>query len=82
MRRFFCDTQDGHKLAVSQSYAKNMGLYGQRIGCLSVVCDNPQEARAVESQLKAIARPSYSNPPLHGRFVLLLPILCRIASGS
>ena len=31
---------DGHRLAVSQSYAKNMGLYGQRVGCLSVVCDN------------------------------------------
>ncbi len=31
---------DGHRLAVSQSYAKNMGLYGQRVGCLSIVCDN------------------------------------------
>ena len=58
--------QDGHNVGLSQSYAKNMGLYGQRIGCLSIVCDNPQEAVAVESQLKAIARPTYSNPPLHG----------------
>ena len=61
-----CFSQDGHKLGLGQSYAKNMGLYGQRIGCLSIVCDNPTEAVAVESQLKSIARPTYSNPPLHG----------------
>ncbi|KAG2496504.1 hypothetical protein HYH03_005329 [Edaphochlamys debaryana] len=61
---------DGHRLAVSQSYAKNMGLYGQRVGCLSVVCDNQRDASAVESQLKAIARPMYSNPPLHGALLV------------
>lgn len=42
---------DGHRVALSQSYAKNMGLYGQRIGALSIVCDNPKEAAAVESQV-------------------------------
>jgi hypothetical protein len=26
--------QDGHHIGISQSYAKNMGLYGQRVGCL------------------------------------------------
>lgn len=26
--------EDGHLIGVSQSYAKNMGLYGQRVGCL------------------------------------------------
>lgn len=61
---------DGHRIACSQSYAKNMGLYGQRVGCLSVVCDTAQEAAAVESQLKAIARPMYSNPPLHGALMV------------
>lgn len=35
-----------------QSYAKNMGLYGQRVGCFSIVCDSPAEAKAVESQMK------------------------------
>mmetsp|Transcript_36322 Transcript_36322/g.92812 ORF Transcript_36322/g.92812 Transcript_36322/m.92812 type:complete len:430 (-) Transcript_36322:886-2175(-) len=62
--------KDGHQIALSQSYAKNMGLYGQRIGCLSVVCENPAEASAVESQLKSIARPTYSNPPLHGALIV------------
>ena len=30
--RIFLD--DGHLIGCAQSYAKNMGLYGQRIGCL------------------------------------------------
>ncbi|EFJ33874.1 hypothetical protein SELMODRAFT_83150 [Selaginella moellendorffii] len=58
--------EDGHQLACAQSFAKNMGLYGQRVGCLSVVCDNSQQAVNVKSQLQQIARPMYSNPPLHG----------------
>ncbi|MEW5296942.1 MAG: hypothetical protein WDW38_007303 [Sanguina aurantia] len=61
---------DGHSLACSQSYAKNLGLYGQRIGCLSIVCDNPKEAAAVESQIKFVARPMYSNPPMHGAMIV------------
>lgn len=26
--------EDGHLIGCAQSYAKNMGLYGQRVGCL------------------------------------------------
>lgn len=37
---------------VSQSYAKNLGLYGQRIGAFSMICDNKDEAARVESQMK------------------------------
>eukprot|EP00897_Mesotaenium_endlicherianum_P010284 jgi/Mesen1/9284/ME000060S08717 len=62
--------KDGHQVACAQSFAKNMGLYGQRIGCLSVVCNDPQEAGAVKSQLQQIARPMYSNPPLHGALLV------------
>ena len=43
---------DGHALGCSQSYAKNMGLYGQRIGCFSIVTKDPKEAVKVESQMK------------------------------
>lgn len=60
---------EGHRLATSQSYAKNMGLYGQRIGCLSVVCADGDEAARAESQLKRIARAAYSSPPIHGAFL-------------
>ena len=44
--------EDGHTLGCSQSYAKNMGLYGQRIGCFSIVTEDPKEAVKVESQMK------------------------------
>ncbi|KAK9814338.1 hypothetical protein WJX72_004134 [[Myrmecia] bisecta] len=58
--------KDGHQMGLAQSYAKNMGLYGQRVGCFSIVTGSPKEAAAVESQMKNIARPMYSNPPLFG----------------
>lgn len=52
---------------VCQSYAKNMGLYGERVGAFNMVCESSDEAAAVLSQLKqAVVRPMYSSPPLHG----------------
>ncbi|KAI3927621.1 hypothetical protein MKX01_026554 [Papaver californicum] len=62
--------EDGHLIGCAQSYAKNMGLYGQRVGCLSLVCDDNKQAIAMKSQLQQIARPMYSNPPVHGALVV------------
>ena len=62
--RYF--VEQGSKVLVCQSFAKNFGLYGERAGCLSVVCESEDEALRIESQLKIIARPMYSNPPIHG----------------
>jgi len=53
-----------------QSFAKNFGLYGERAGCFSVVCDNKDEKNIVMSRIKQIARPIYSNPPIHGARVV------------
>ena len=49
-----------------QSFAKNFGLYGERAGCMSVVCGSQEEAKITQSRIKQIARPIYSNPPIHG----------------
>lgn len=62
--RYFIE--DGHKVALCQSFAKNFGLYGQRVGMFSVVCEDADEASRVESQLRICARSIYSSPPLHG----------------
>lgn len=62
--------QDGHQLALAQSFAKNFGLYGQRVGCLSMVCSSTEEAKKVDSQLKILARAIYSNPPISGSRVV------------
>jgi aspartate aminotransferase, mitochondrial len=58
--------EDGHDILLAQSFAKNFGLYGERIGTLSVVCQDVEEKKRVDSQLKLLVRPSYSNPPVHG----------------
>lgn len=39
---------------------------GERVGCLTVLTATEAEAKAVESQLKILIRPLYSNPPVHG----------------
>jgi len=57
---------DGHDVLLAQSFAKNMGLYGERAGAFTVVCADKEEASRVESQVKIIVRPMYSNPPRHG----------------
>lgn len=56
----------GHQILLSQSFAKNFGLYGERIGTLSVVTASAEEKERVESQLKLLVRPMYSNPPVYG----------------
>ncbi|KAL9651229.1 hypothetical protein ABK040_006230 [Willaertia magna] len=62
--RMFVDR--GMELLAAQSYAKNFGLYGERIGALNIVCSNTETAKAVHSQMKYIVRGLYSSPPLQG----------------
>ena len=57
---------EGHRFALAQSFAKNMGLYGERVGAFSICCDSADEKKRVDSQLKILVRPLYSNPPIHG----------------
>lgn len=59
----------GFQLFLSQSFAKNMGLYGERTGALHVVCANPDSAERVLSQLKIVVRGMYSSPPMHGALI-------------
>lgn len=61
---------DGGECLMAQSYAKNMGLYGERVGALSIVCKSADVATRVESQLKLVIRPMYSNPPIHGASIV------------
>lgn len=56
----------GLKPVLAQSFAKNMGLYGERVGAFSVVCESAEEKKRVDSQVKILVRPLYSNPPIHG----------------
>jgi len=58
--------KEGHNISLCQSFAKNMGLYGERVGAFSIVCEDAAEKKRVDSQLKILVRPLYSNPPVHG----------------
>ncbi|KAJ2159839.1 aspartate transaminase aat1 [Coemansia sp. RSA 552] len=53
-------------VVLSQSFAKNMGLYGERVGTFSIVGADAAERDRLLSQLKILVRPLYSNPPIHG----------------
>jgi aspartate aminotransferase, mitochondrial len=41
-------------------------LYGERCGAFSVICESAEQKAKVDSQLKILIRPMYSNPPIHG----------------
>ncbi|KAH0262798.1 hypothetical protein KCU91_g13163, partial [Aureobasidium melanogenum] len=58
--------KEGHQISLCQSFAKNMGLYGERVGAFSIVCADAEEKKRVDSQIKILVRPLYSNPPVHG----------------
>lgn len=62
--RYFVD--EGHELFVTQSFAKNMGLYNERCGNLTCVVNNPEYVPRLKSKLTTIVRTNYSNPPAHG----------------
>jgi aromatic-amino-acid transaminase len=53
-------------ILLSSSFSKSFSLYGERIGALTVVAENKDEAARVLSQLKRVVRTNYSNPPTHG----------------
>ena len=55
---------------VSTSFSKSFSLYGERVGALSVLCSDREEASRVLSQLKIVIRTNYSNPPTHGGAVV------------
>ena len=47
------------QILLAQSYAKNFGLYGQRVGALNVVTANADETRVVLSNLNKVLFQSF-----------------------
>ena len=79
VRRFL---DAGIDFLVATSFSKSFSLYGERVGALSVVCADKDEAARVLSRLKVLIRGNYSNPPTHGAqvvaMVLTTPALRRL----
>ena len=62
----------GQNFFVATSFSKSFSLYGERVGALSVLCLDKEEAGRVLSQLKIVIRTNYSNPPIHGGTVVAM----------
>ncbi|KAF7322890.1 Aspartate aminotransferase [Mycena chlorophos] len=68
--RYF--VQKGVSLLICQSFAKNAGLYGERVGALHIVSTSKEAAARVKSQLSVLQRSEISNPPSHGARIVSL----------
>lgn len=62
--RYFADA--GFEMCIAQSFAKNLGLYGQRAGCFHFITHNVDTKTRILSQLEILQRSEISNPPIFG----------------
>uniref|UniRef100_A0AC34FER3 Aspartate aminotransferase n=1 Tax=Panagrolaimus sp. ES5 TaxID=591445 RepID=A0AC34FER3_9BILA len=62
--RYF--VEQGLEMVIAQSFAKNFGLYNERVGNLTVVVNDPKVIPAIKSQMSLVIRANWSNPPAHG----------------
>jgi len=69
VRRF---AQTPGPMFVSSSFSKSFSLYGERVGAMSVIASDADEASRVLSQVKRVVRANYSNPPTHGGEVVAM----------
>jgi len=56
----------GIDFLIASSFSKNLGLYNERTGALTLVAPTAEEADVAISHLKRTVRVCYSNPPAHG----------------
>lgn len=56
----------GIDFVVASSFSKNLGLYCERTGALTIVSPTAEEAKVAMSHVKIAIRVNYSNPPAHG----------------
>lgn len=62
--QILCD--QGLEVIICSSFSKNLGLYGERVGAMTLVAQNSTAAIAALSHVKSCIRVNYSNPPKHG----------------
>lgn len=60
----------GFETLCCQSFAKNFGLYNQRVGNLAIIVNDSIHVEALKSQLALLVRRYYSNPPANGARVV------------
>ena len=62
--------ESGQEFLVASSFSKSFSLYGERVGALTIVAENPAMKAKVEAFAKRLVRASYSNPHTHGAAIV------------
>jgi aromatic-amino-acid transaminase len=57
---------------ISSSFSKSFSLYRERVGGITIVTTDADEAKRVTSQVKRVIRTNYSNPSSHGAQIVAL----------
>lgn len=60
----------GLEMLCSQSFSKNLGLYGERVGNLIIVHRDPSTMASAMGKLASIAYYMYAFPPKHGALIV------------
>jgi aspartate/tyrosine/aromatic aminotransferase len=63
-------TSRGIEFFVASSFSKNMGLYCERVGAITLVGATAEQAATAFSHMELVIRRNYSNPPAHGGAVV------------
>ncbi|MBR7888091.1 aspartate/tyrosine/aromatic aminotransferase [Marinomonas sp. A79] len=58
------------EMLIASSFSKNFGLYNERVGALTILCETAEQAENAFTQVKRCIRTNYSNPPSHGSAVV------------
>lgn len=64
IRHFFHNTS--LELLVAESFSKNFGLYGERVGALHVVCRTEAAQAKTLGMLTRLSRAEITTPPING----------------
>jgi aspartate/tyrosine/aromatic aminotransferase len=59
---------EGFQMIITQSFAKNLGLYGERIGAVHIVTASPSDT--LYRELSALVGNTFEAPPLHGSLLV------------
>ena len=65
--------KDGLEILVAQSFAKNFGLYGERVGACHIIHnqkDDEHLTKKLQSAMCLIVRQTWSMSPIHGAYIV------------
>ncbi|MBN1866205.1 aspartate/tyrosine/aromatic aminotransferase [Candidatus Sumerlaeota bacterium] len=58
------------EVLIVSSFSKNFGLYGERVGALTLVASSAEARANIFTHIRATIRANYSNPPTHGAAIV------------